>query len=113
MEFRFRNVCDAFEKLVATFDGRDVGLGDVPFVRKPYSNPNGSGHRLMIDEPVMLHYERPTERVLFNKARDANPFFHLYEALWMLAGRNDVAPLAYYVKDMARFSDDGKTFNGA
>jgi thymidylate synthase len=68
----------------------------------------------MINEPVLITYERPCERVLFNQARDANPFFHLYEALWMLAGRNDVAPLAYYNSKIAEMaSDDGKTFNGA
>jgi thymidylate synthase len=38
---------------------------------------------------------------------------HLYEALWMLSGRNDVAPLTYYAKQFAEYSDDGKTFNGA
>jgi len=67
----------------------------------------------MVEEPVIVTYANPTERVLFNAARDANPFFHLYESLWMLAGRNDVAPLAYYNSRMPEFSDDGKTFNGA
>ena len=51
--------------------------------------------------------------VLFNSARDCNPWFHLYESLWMLAGRNDVASIAYYAKNMANYSDDGKTLNGA
>jgi thymidylate synthase len=31
----------------------------------------------------------------------------------MLAGRNDVAPLAYYNKRMREYSDDGVTLNGA
>jgi hypothetical protein len=31
----------------------------------------------------------------------------------MLAGRNDVAPLKYYVSTIDQFSDDGKTFHGA
>ena len=68
---------------------------------------------MMIDEPVTVTYTHPRERVLFNATRDANPFFHVYEALWMLAGRNDVAPLAYYSKQMAEYSDDGETLNGA
>jgi thymidylate synthase len=63
--------------------------------------------------PVTTVYERPTERVLFWPERDANPFFHLYESLWMLAGRNDIAPLVKFVPRMATFSDDGKTQNGA
>jgi thymidylate synthase len=56
---------------------------------------------------------RPTERVIFWPKRDANPFFHLYESLWMLAGRNDLKPLQRYVKDFDKFSDDGETLAGA
>jgi thymidylate synthase len=50
---------------------------------------------------------------MFWPERDANPFFHLYEALWMLAGRNDVAGPARYSSNMNNFSDDGKTLHGA
>lgn len=63
--------------------------------------------------PVTTVYARPIERVVFWPARDANPAFHLYEALWMLRGRHDVAPLQRYVKDFDRFSDDGETLHGA
>jgi hypothetical protein len=55
----------------------------------------------------------PWERVMFWRARDANPFFHLYESLWMIAGRNDVAGVARYAKQMQAYSDDGKIFHGA
>lgn len=67
----------------------------------------------MFPEPVATRYLHPTERVLFHSERDANPFFHLYESLWMLAGKRDVASVAHYVKRMATFSDDGKTFHAA
>jgi len=50
-----------------------------------------AGGTLEYPEPVCTVYERPFERVLFDPVRDANPFFHLMEALWMLAGRRDVA----------------------
>lgn len=63
--------------------------------------------------PVTTVYMQPLERVLFWKDRDANPFFHLYESLWMLAGRNDVTPLVKYAKQMHQYSDDGKTLHGA
>lgn len=75
--------------------------------------PSRNGNTLTINEPVTITYSRPKERVLFNKARDANPFFHVYEAMWMLAGRRDLAPLLYFVKDFGKYSDDGKTLNGA
>lgn len=67
----------------------------------------------MFPTPVTTAYQRPEERVIFWPERDANPFFHLYESLWMLAGRNDVESVARYVKRMKTFSDDGKTFHGA
>lgn len=72
---------------------------------------NGPVARLR--EPCALVYERPDERVEFHPERDANPFFHLMEACWMLDGRRDVAFPARYVKTMTAFSDDGVTFNGA
>lgn len=62
---------------------------------------------------VTTVYRNPLERVMFWSERDANPFFHLYESLWMLAGRNDVAPLERYVKNSINYSDDGKTLHGA
>jgi len=72
-----------------------------------------NGTTIEFDEPVTTTYARPTERVLFYKERDANPFFHLMESLWMLAGRNDTAYVTDYVKSMIDFSDDLLTFNGA
>lgn len=63
--------------------------------------------------PVTTVYERPIERVLFHPERDANPFFHLYESLWMLQGRNDVRPLLRYAKQMGAYSDDMVTLHGA
>src|SRR5258708_2083148 len=39
--------------------------------------------------------------------RDANPFFHVMETLWMLAGRNDLPWLVRFNKRFASYSDDG------
>lgn len=66
-----------------------------------------------MDAPVTTCYVNPHHRVMTWPARDANPFFHLFESLWMLAGRNDVEPLRWYVRRMEEFSDDGETFHGA
>jgi hypothetical protein len=72
-----------------------------------------NGPVLVAPEPVLTVYTHPRERVLFSPLRDANPFFHLMEALWMLVGRNDVEWPAYFASRMTEFSDDGKTFWGA
>jgi thymidylate synthase len=103
MHLKYRNVNDAFRDLVDRFN--------VPGWAKKTDSRNGPV--LMIDEPLTVTYERPLERVLFNPVRDANPFFHLYESLWMLAGRDDVDAVAYYAKQMREFSDDGRRLNGA
>lgn len=72
-----------------------------------------AGEVLVMPGPVTTHYKRPRERVLFWPERDANPFFHFMEGLWMLAGRDDVAYLTQYVARMRDFSDDGKILHGA
>lgn len=72
-----------------------------------------NGAAVSMDAPVVTVYKNPTERVLFWPERDANPFFHLYEGLWMLNGSDDVASVVKYAKNMASFSDDGKKFHGA
>ena len=72
-----------------------------------------NGECLVYPEPVLTTYTRPMERVLFSPRRSANPWFHLFEALWMLAGRRDVAWITQYNKLFSQFSDDGETFHGA
>lgn len=72
-----------------------------------------NGPVLMFPEPVVTVYEKPEERVMFWDCRDANPFFHLVESLWMLGGRNDVEYVSAFVARMKDFSDDGRTFHGA
>lgn len=63
--------------------------------------------------PVTTVYQFPRERVLFSPVRDANPFFHLMESLWMLAGRNDIGFPCFFNGKFEKYSDDGKTFHGA
>lgn len=72
-----------------------------------------NGPVTMFHEPVTTIYHRPCERVLFDEVRDANPFFHFFESLWMLDGRADVDFVYRFVKRMADFSDNGSEFNGA
>jgi len=71
------------------------------------------GRVKVLPEPLTSVYEKPWERVLFHPTRDANPFFHLIEALWMLAGSEDLAFLEVYNTRMAEFSDDKVILNGA
>jgi thymidylate synthase len=72
-----------------------------------------NGKALVSPWPVMSIYHRPWERVLFDARRNANPFFHLAEAIWMLAGSNDAKWIAQYNKQMLTYSDDSLTLRGA
>lgn len=66
-----------------------------------------NGDVLVSKMPVCTIYDDTTHRVLFSPVRNANPFFHLFEALWMLAGRNDLATITQFNKQMSAYSDDG------
>lgn len=98
-----RNVNDALEK------GIDLFQDPTEYVVKDSRN----GIVCEAHTPVTTVYKKPWERVCLIKERDANPFFHFIEGLWMLDGRSDLEPLTYFVKSMADFSDDGKTLWGA
>lgn len=79
--------------------------------RQGVQRQSRNGPVLAAPFPVVTTYERPCERVIFWSARDANPFLHLCESLWILAGRGDVAPLLRYAKNFANYSDDGVKFH--
>jgi hypothetical protein len=72
-----------------------------------------NGPAMVIPWPVLTIYERPQERVLLEPVRDANPFFHLQEGIWMLAGRNDVESIGRFLGGLKKYSDDGITYHGA
>jgi hypothetical protein len=78
-----------------------------------HCRPSRYGDVIEFVEPITTIYRRPWECVLLDPGRDANPWLHMMEALWCLAGRNDVAFSARYAARMAEFSDDGVTRHGA
>jgi len=57
--------------------------------------------------------ERPYDHCHFVPGRRWNPWVAMSEALWILAGRDDLACLLPYNKRMAEFSDDGVSLYGA
>ena len=72
-----------------------------------------NGPVIVAPGPVLNVYHRPRERVLFSEVRDANPYFHFFESLWMLAGRNDLAYVKHLLPRMAEYSDDGVVLQGS
>lgn len=96
-----RNVNQAYHHLMWVVDQYGVEV----------STRNGVATTL--ESPVALSISRPHERVLFDAERNCNPFFHIVEGIWMLAGRNDVEFLDEFNSNMKTYSDDGRTFNAA
>lgn len=73
--------------------------------------PSRNGPVIRFEEPVSICLTCPWERVNFCPIRDANPFFHLMEALTMFGPMNSVRFLSYFAKSMVNFSDDGLSYN--
>ncbi len=96
------NVCEAL----------DAGVTLIKSVGRAESSRNGPV--LVAPGPVVTMTRQPRQRVLFSARRDANPFFHAMEPIWMLAGRNDSKFLDRYVKDFGkRFAEPGGVIHGA
>src|SRR5260370_29553164 len=101
MEIRVRNVNEALSTGIKLI----MDLSDIVSPRDMQT--------LELPGPLLTRYSKTMERVLFDPTRDANPFFHFFESLWMFQGRNDVWFPSLFVKHMQEYSDDGETLYGA
>ena len=70
-----------------------------------------NGDVLRLPGTVCCTLYHPMENVCLFPARDANPFFHLIEAMAMLVGYNSNPLLSFFASNMSNFSDDGQTYN--
>lgn len=69
-----------------------------------------AGDVIVAREPVITEYSHPHERVLLNAFRDANPYFHFFESIWMFSGERNAGFLDAYVSDFTRrFADPNTT----
>lgn len=66
-----------------------------------------NGEAYVLPAPVFLTVQFPEERLLNCPVRNANPFFHCMEFVWMMAGSNDAHWISQFNKRMMEFSDDG------
>jgi len=69
------------------------------------------GKKTLEVRPVLLQVTDPLKRVTTIFGRKNNTFFNIVEAIWLLAGRETVDPLAFYASNIAQFSDDGMYFH--
>lgn len=71
------------------------------------SEETRNGEVLTFEDPFFLTMINPDERVIFDPIRDANPFFHLMEFVWMMSGSQDVNWIAQFNKRYYTYADDG------
>lgn len=62
---------------------------------------------------VTFRLDDPRNRLIVNRARDANYGFAVGEFLWYWSGKRDLETMLYYNKRMKDFSEDGRTLNSA
>ncbi len=60
--------------------------------------------------PALLSLSVPRKRVLAIPARKNNVFATVAEYVWIMAGRNDLDFLSFYLSNAGNYSDDGKTW---
>ena len=63
--------------------------------------------------PSITTYTHPRHRVVFSPVRNANPFFHIIDAIWLLSGSNRAELPCAFLPSLAQYSDNGLTFHGA
>jgi thymidylate synthase len=63
--------------------------------------------------PLMVEVLDPTQRVITDRARNANPFFHVMEFVWMMAGRNDAEWISNFNSRMAEYAEEDGNYHGA
>lgn len=99
---RVRNVDEALK----------IGVWTILSIGMEESSRNGPV--IVAPEPVTTLYGQPMERVCLYPGRDANPFFHLFESMWMLYGSNDATWLDSYVSDFSsRYAEPDGQMHGA
>lgn len=72
-----------------------------------------NGPVMTIQEPVELVLRNPTERVLFDSRRDANPFFHVMEVVWMFSGGSDVKWISQFNNQYKQYAEPNGQVWGA
>jgi hypothetical protein len=66
------------------------------------------GPAVTLPQPIVVEIGHPEQRVVACPIRDANPFFHVMEWVWMLAGEREVEWILKFNKNYINFANDWK-----
>ena len=72
-----------------------------------------NGPVIVMPGPFITTYTKPKQHVLFNPQRDANPVFHLMEAIWVFGGQNHVDFLLPFNARYSDYAEIDGTVHGA
>lgn len=72
-----------------------------------------NGPVLTLPKPCLLTINSPLQRVLFDPTRNANPFFHVMETIWMMAGEWQVGFVARFNKNYVNYAEAEGFVQGA
>jgi thymidylate synthase len=101
-------------KIIQARNVNDAYLKGWQYLESCPTEDTRNGPAFVSPQPVVTEYENSTERVLFDRRRKANPFFHLFESMWMLAGRDDSDFLNHFVHDFGdRYAQSDGSLWGA
>ena len=78
-----------------------------------YPEQSRNGDVMVLGQPLTLTIRNPQERVMVDPIRNANPFFHLLEFVWMMAGRRDAEFVGNIVNRMWEYAEPNGKFHGA
>lgn len=99
------------------FSARNVNemayIAYMAFISQGYNQQSREGLTLRFIEPTTLTYTHPWECVCTIKDRKINPWLHLFESVWLLAGTEKIDFITTYCKALLKYSDDGENMYGA
>lgn len=73
--------------------------------------PRGNETRELLNQYFEIYH--PTHRCILLPKRRNNIFAQIAETLWMIAGRDDIEWLSFYLPRALQFSDNGRSWRGA
>jgi hypothetical protein len=68
------------------------------------------GPVMSLDQPICWALTNPRNRVLINPVRDANPFFHVMEFIWMMSGEREIDWVTQFSKNYGNYAENGQGY---
>lgn len=86
-------------------------LAKVPLWVHQENSRNGPVYS--VHDPVILQLNNPLQRVLFDPVRRANPYFHVMEFIWMMAGDNSTSWISQFNTGFRNYAETNGLHHGA